>query len=231
MTSLAVLLSNSKMLSIISRSLESIVPDSSPMSTIMRISSSVTFSSSPLSLIPNSRSIPAVETDSSQIIGFMMTATTRTTGVVNVATFMGACMAMRLGTSSPSTSVKNDRMMVITTTESVLRAFLESAVNFRSSISQLTSLSEKFSAANALPRNPASVMPICIADRNEVGCSTSLSRRAAFLLPSSASFLSLFALSETTAISDAAKNAFTRISKNCKSNCRPMGSSKKMFLL
>ena len=77
---------------------------------------------------------------------------------------------------------------------------------------QSASPSEKLSAAKALPRKPASVMPIWMVERKPVGCSTSLRSFAAFLSPSSISFLSFAELSEITAISVIAKKALKSIS-------------------
>ena len=72
----------------------------------MRISSSVTGSSSASTFMCSRRSTPLVEADRSQITGRITKATADTTPQANRATCMGFCMAMRLGTSSPSTRVK-----------------------------------------------------------------------------------------------------------------------------
>ena len=66
------------------------------------------------------------------------------------------------------------------------------------------------SAAAALARNPASVIPTWIVDRKIFGSSANFSRRCAFRSPSSASSRSLFLFSDTTETSDAAKKALTR---------------------
>ena len=79
--------------------------------------------------------------------------------------------------------------------------------------------SAKLSAAKAEPKNPASVMPICIVDKNLVGSSIILSIFFAFLSPSSAREWTFFSLSEITAISVAAKNALSAISTSCNSSC------------
>ena len=76
------------------------------------------------------------------------------------------------------------------------------------------SRSAKLSAANAEPRNPAIVIPICIVERKRVGSSIILSMRPAFLSPSSARAFIFFSFSDITAISVAAKNAFSRIRKS-----------------
>ena len=72
----------------------------------MRISSSDTVSSSASVLSRSSRNTPLVLTLNSQITGFMITEIALTTTEVTRATSRGFCMAMRLGTSSPSTRVK-----------------------------------------------------------------------------------------------------------------------------
>ena len=75
-------------------------------STIMRISSSPTCSSASLGSMPMSRSIPLVDTVSSQTMGANSLEITVTSPEMPSATFSDCFMAMRLGTSSPNTSVK-----------------------------------------------------------------------------------------------------------------------------
>ena len=72
------------------------------------------------------------------------------------ATFSDCFMAMRLGTSSPNTSVKKDSTSVISITAMVFS--VPRGTVTPSDTSQSTSGSEKFSAAKALPRKPASVI-------------------------------------------------------------------------
>ena len=66
-------------------------------------------------------------------------------------------------------------------------------------------------AADALEKKPASVMATWIVDRKTVESSISRSISAAFLLPCSARRRILFLLTETTAISEPAKNALIRV--------------------
>ena len=67
-------------------------------------------------------------------------------------------MAIRFGTSSPSISVTYERMSVIIMTEMLWRVF--GLIFTPSETSQFTRREAKLSAANALPRNPESVMAI-----------------------------------------------------------------------
>jgi len=76
----------------------------------------------------------------------------------------------------------------------------------------------KLSAANAEPRNPASVMPTCIVDRNVVGASAIFKSSFARRSPAAASRLSRLSFSEMTAISVAAKKALIEIRNTCNSN-------------
>ena len=116
--------------------------------------------------------------------------------------------------------------MVISTTESVFSVLVEIAVKPRSCVIHWTSGSEKFSAAKALPKNPARVIPIWIVDKNPDGSSTILSMRPAFLSPSSIIFRSFPGFREMTAISVAAKKAFSAIKTTCKSIWGPIVSKK-----
>ena len=74
--------------------------------------------------------------------------------------------------------------------------------------------SDRPTAAAALDRNPASVIAIWIVDRKELESSKSFCTAAAFLFPSCARTLILFLLTETTAISAAAKKALIKIKTN-----------------
>ena len=80
-----------------------------------------------------------------------------------------------------------------------------------SETSHLTIGPEKFSAANALPRKPASVIATCIVARKRAGSFVSLYKRIARLSPSSAIFSSLGSFMLITAISADAKTAFSAI--------------------
>ena len=159
-TSSAVVLLNSKMLSMSSFSLDSIAPRSSPRSTIMRISSSLTSSSSALGSMCSRRNTPFVDLESSQMTGRNTVATLVTAPTVKRATASVFFMAMRLGTSSPSTRLKYESTMVMSTTMIVLSVEVGMAVKPLSTVSQCTSGSEKLSAAKAEDRKPASVMAI-----------------------------------------------------------------------
>ena len=68
------------------------------------------------------------------------------------------------------------------------------------------------SAANALPKNPDSVIATWIVDRNLEDWAVSAASFAARLSPSSTSFWSFMSLKEITAISALAKIAFNMIS-------------------
>ncbi len=119
-------------------------------------------------------------------------------------------MATRFGTSSPNTSVKYDRIIVITVTVETLRTDSESGI--LNPLRMPTRGSAKDSAAKALARKPASVIPIWMVARNLLGSPRSFIRSTAFLSPASAISFILLSLSDMRAISDAAKNALTAIS-------------------
>ena len=88
----------------------------------------------------------------------------------------------------------------------------------------------KLSAANALPRKPDRVMAIWMVDRNAEGVSTIFRSRFARLSPSSSIFFSFVAFRDTTAISVAAKNAFSPIRTTC-NNSLPTIEPTKFTLL
>ena len=211
-TSPAVMLSNSKMFSIISFSPAWMAPFSSPMSTIMRMPSSDTSSSSSLGSICTRRSTAFVETVSSQMSGRMTAARKATTPQVKRATCSLFFMATRLGTNSPKTSVKKERIMVIRITDRVCTAASAAAVRAYWAANHWDRRPARLSAAKAEPRKPARVMPIWMVERNPVGCSTMCRRRAAFLSPSSAWWRITASLREMTAISVAAKYALIAMS-------------------
>ena len=98
--------SNSKMLFIISFWVFSITPFSSPTSTIIRISSSVTISSSAFGSNPKSFTTKFVDTERIFTNGAVIFEMKRSTPTTANETFSGACIAMRLGASSPKTSEK-----------------------------------------------------------------------------------------------------------------------------
>ena len=72
----------------------------------MRISSSVTVSLSASVFMRRSRRTAFVEKERKRTTGFITVARLETTPQESRAIFSGFCMAMRLGTSSPNTSVK-----------------------------------------------------------------------------------------------------------------------------
>ena len=76
---------------------------------------------------------------------------------------------------------------------------------------------EKWLAANALPRKPERVMATWMVAKNFEGSRVSLPSRLARRLPSSAIFLSLVSLMESTAISALANMALRAIRMTCKS--------------
>jgi hypothetical protein len=71
------------------------------------------------------------------------------------------------------------------------------------------------SAANALPKNPASVIAICIIDKNLEGFEVSLLNVLALLSPSDINLFSFASFVDKTAISAQAKNALSKISTTC----------------
>ena len=79
---------------------------------------------------------------------------------------------------------------------------------------RLTRGSAKDSAANALAKNPAKVIPIWIVAKNLLGSPNNLINCLAFLFPSSAISFILLSFNDINAISDAAKKAFTPIKTN-----------------
>jgi len=71
---------------------------------------------------------------------------------------------------------------------------------------KLNNLTDSVVAADALEKNPAKVIPICIVDKKLLGSSNNFLKRMAFLLFSSQRELILCLLTDTKAISAAAKN-------------------------
>ena len=74
-------------------------------------------------------------------------------------------------------------------------------------------------AAEALLKNPANVITICIVERKREGSFKSSRTWAAFLLPSSAFCDNLLGLADTSAISAPAKKAFNAVRNTSNSNC------------
>ena len=133
-----------------------------------------------------------METLKNQIIGFKMIVKKIIIPHAVSASFSLCFIAHRLGTSSPNASVKYDNIKVIRITETVLitPAFLDDILNAFTSRSE--SPFAKLSAANAEPRNPASVTPICIVERNFVGSFIIFDSFTAFLLQSFAQDFTFF---------------------------------------
>ena len=100
--------------------------------------------------------MPLVDALSSHTMGANSLEMTVMSPEMFSATFSDCFMAIRLGTSSPNTSVKKDRISVIRITARVFS--VAGGIVTPSPTSQSTSGSEKFSAAKALPRKPARVM-------------------------------------------------------------------------
>ena len=106
------------------------------------------------------RSTAFVETVSSQMSGRMTAARKATTPQVKRATCSLFFMATRLGTSSPKTSVKKERTMVIRITDRVCTAASAAAVRAYWAANHWDRRPARLSAAKAEPRKPARVMPI-----------------------------------------------------------------------
>ena len=136
------------------------VPSSAPASSIKTMSSSLTVSSFSLGSIPKSLRVPLVATVSNQIIGLKSAAKKLITPQNVSASFSLWRIATRLGTSSPKTKVKNERINVITTTETELIAPAFSFEMLNVLIRYTESFSPKLSAAKAEAKNPANVIPI-----------------------------------------------------------------------
>ena len=183
------------------------------------MSSSETGSSFSRGSMPISRKTAFVETVKNQIIGFNTAAKNEIMPQTPFASFSLCFMAILLGTSSPKIRVKYERIIVISTTDTVLTV----PVYFSEIPKVLIILAEKpsakLSAAKAEPKKPAKVMPIWMVERKRVGSSIILSILAAFLSPSSASARTFFSFMDITAISVAAKNALRKIRISCNNSC------------
>ena len=142
----------------ISFSSSSIAPASLPASTINRISSSVTSSSSSSGLMPRRRSTPFVDTVRSHTMGAKSVDTNETRELMGSTSLSAFFIANLLGTSSPRTSVKYDSIRVMSITAIVSMAFNERGSFQPDFTTSATILSEKFSAAKALARNPERVI-------------------------------------------------------------------------
>ena len=113
-------------------------------------------------------------------------------------------------------------MSVISTTDMVSR--VETGIPTPRPTSQFTMLSEKFSAAKALPRKPDRVIATCIVARKRAGWLVRPARRFAFLLPLWAITESFASFTERTAISAQANTALSKIRASWSKSIRPMES-------
>ena len=127
---------------------------------------------------------------------------------VEKAIFSGFFIPILFGTNSPNTSEKYESIIVIITIDIVFQTDIPIGINsFNIGASSLANAS----AANALYKKPASVIPICIVAKNLLGSLSIFFILFAFLFPSFAC-LSIFAsFKDINAISAAAKNAFIKI--------------------
>ena len=116
-------------------------------------------------------------------------------------TFSASLMAMRLGTSSPTTMEKYETISVMST---VASAFAPPEDMPKPS-SHPASGPERFVAANADEKNPTSVIATWIAARKPVGSSMTSAALAAFGSPSSASWSRRTFFAVESAISDIEK--------------------------
>ena len=76
-------------------------------------------------------------------------------------------MAIRLGTNSPKTILKYDKINVINITHTELRTLRGTGTPAPTNAS--TNGSAKLSAANALPKKPANVIATCMVDKKRAG--------------------------------------------------------------
>lgn len=95
-------------------------------------------------------------------------------------------------------------------------------------IKKSTNGSEKLSAAKALAKKPARVIPTWIVDKKREGSSIKYKILLAFLLPSFFIDSSLFSLADIIAISAHAKTAFANIKTNSSKICPPIETSDKL---
>ena len=119
-------------------------------------------------------------------------------------------IAIRFGTSSPKTIVKNERISVMRMTDTELIIPRRASFMPRDII-RLTSGSEKLSAAKAELRKPAKVIATWIVERKRAGVLVIFARRFARLSPFFAIASSLASFIEMIAISAAANIALRAI--------------------
>ena len=158
--------------------------------------------------MPNNLQIRFVEKFKKFTIGNVIICINLIIPIVPKAIFSGFFIAILFGTSSPNTSEKYERIIVIITIEIVFHTLTPRSIQlFNFGANSLANAS----AANALDRNPAKVIPICIVAKNLLGSLIIFLILFAFLSPSFAC-LSIFAsFKDINAISAAAKKALTKI--------------------
>ena len=123
-------------------------------------------------------------------------------------TFSASAIAMRLGTSSPTTMEKYETTRVMSTVAKPPA----NAGSAPKDASQAPSGADRLVAAKADEKNPTSVIATCMAARNPVGFSMTRAARAAALSPCSASWSSMTFFAVERAISDIEKYPFTSVS-------------------
>ena len=130
---------------------------------IIRSSSSSTSSPAASGLPPRRRTSRLVESDSSQMTGVITVANVPSGGAKTLATPTERCSASRLGTSSPRTSDRYDTTRVVTTSDTVSGAGTPrpSKTGAKDGAS--------VEAPKAAEKKPATVTPICTAERNRLG--------------------------------------------------------------
>ena len=153
-TSSAVIPSSLKTFLMYSISFSFKLPSSAPASSIRTMSSSETGSSFSCGSMPNRRSTPLADTVSSQMMGLSTTARPEIVPHTASASLSLCFIATRLGTSSPNTRVKKERISVITMTAAVLTAPICASEMANVSTIKPDSFSAKLSAANAAPKSP-----------------------------------------------------------------------------
>src|SRR6478735_5458192 len=171
---------------------------------IIRSSSSSTSSPAASGLPPRRRTSRSVESDSSQMTGVITVANLPSGGAKSFATPTERCSASRLGTSSPSTSDRYDTTRVVTTSDTVSGA----GVPRPSKTGAKDGASVE--APKAAEKNPATVTPICTAERNRLG-SRAREATACPRPPWVSSRSTCPERSETSAISVAANTPPTRM--------------------
>ena len=159
--------------------------------------------------MPNRLNQKLVDAVRSHTSGAKIFATSESIPAILSASSSAFFIATRFGTSSPKTRLKYAKINVITTMHADFNA--SSAIGIPVPLKSVTNGCAKFSAANALCKNPASVIATWIVARNFAGCFMSASSFPARLSPASQSCRSFKSLIEITAISALANTAFKKI--------------------